>query len=219
MKLNLFIFFILLSLAAKAKSDSATVFFTYPNEETMLLNQLNDIKYINIICKDKKAKGCHFFLSVDEYKNGKLNKLDKYSDTCIPETIMFLVGKDTVREKIDLCDKITFGEKDSVFKITIAGKLNGRKFRMIQNFPAMSTEVELKAKNDFTLKEINCINDGEMKMALNQTTAILSFSPPFKSESGSASSYCILGTEEVNKWYQKFKVKHYYIINLKICKK
>ena len=77
---------------------------------------------------------------------------------------------------------------------------------------------KFKGNENYSLRDLNCSSSHEIKVPIDKVFPILSYTPPFKSEesANSIGSYCMLGMEKVDKWFDKFKVKHYYIINIKI---
>ena len=79
----------------------------------------------------------------------------------------------------------------------------------------MSITQELKGKNNYSLRKVNSCSDNNMKVPINIEYPILAYTPPFDTGSN-IQSYCLLGEENINDWYDKFNVKHFYVIYLEI---
>jgi len=95
--------------------------------------------------------------------------------------------------------------------------LNGNQFKLNIRNPGLRYTVLFNGDKDYLLKAVNsCTNSNEMTIPINQKIPILTYAPPVKAISGGLNSYCIQGEEDVENWYDIFKMKHYYVIYLNI---
>jgi len=222
MKKILFFSFLLISMTAFPQKDSTLIKFYYLNNKDLsIICELNNIQYIGISCSDLSMRGKKFLLSFDEYENGKKIKEDTTGLTCKSIKIPFIIGKDTIDYTFNDCKEAIFSEKDSVYKITFAGKLDKDTFKLVIAYSNGAESYKRFLGNaNYSLRTVICTPNNEVKIKLNTLTPILAYTLPFDIENTGSSysigSYCILGMENVDTWHTKFKVKHYYIINLKI---
>ncbi|MDU1891903.1 MAG: hypothetical protein E6767_14545 [Dysgonomonas sp.] len=216
MKLKFTLLFLFIFSTLSAQSDSTTISFFYLERDQALLNKLNDIQYIGISCKDKDMKGKRFILSIDEYKEGIKTSIDTTNMKCKDDTIQINAGDKIINYIINFCDKMSFSQDSEEFKIRLAGKLQEDSLKLIIDYEAISMTNKLYGKDSYSLRDISCSPDSEIRVPLYQKYPLLAYTPPFETGSGGLDSYCLLGMEEVDKWFEKFNVKHYYIINLKI---
>jgi len=211
----IFLTFMLSAIAALSQSDSACINFNYLDKDLSLISELSDIQYIGISCTDTNMHGKKFLLSFDEYLNGKKIMEDTSQLICKVEKIPFIMGKDTVYEIFDLCSRMKFHNDDSIFKIRFAGRLLKDTFKLIMDYGGVKLYKLFTGDEKYSLRLISCATGNETKIKLNQLTPLLAYTPPFET-TGGAASYCILGMEKIDDWFTKFKVKHYYVVNIKI---
>ncbi len=212
MKLILISFLFIIGINLQSKVDSVKTIFEFLDKDLSLICELQKIKFISIACYDTNARGKKFFIRIDEYKDGKIIKTDSSLMSCEVKNFPMIVGKDTLIQKADICNLMKYSEKDSVFKIRFAGKLIQDTFELIIAYPYLSTKIKFAGNEDFTLRTIHRSN----KVPIGEVTPILAYTPPFKSTLSEAASYCILGLERVDKWFENFNINHYYILSLKI---
>lgn len=215
MKQVLLFAFVLNAFAALCQHDTTTIKFCYLEKELSLISKLSNIQYIAFECSDTNMRGRKFVIAFDEYENGKIIRSDESNLNCKTDTIPMIVGKDTMLYILDECEKITFMNEDTTYKIRFAGKWQNEKFKLTLDYPAISKTQELNGGENYSLRAINCSAEGTLKIPLNKLTPVLAYTPPFD-VGNNAGDYCILGTEDVKDWYKKFKVKHYYIICLRV---
>jgi hypothetical protein len=158
--------------------------------------------------------GKRFLLSFDEYLNGKKIMEDTSLLICKDDTIKFM--RDSVEfgyEIFNFCNDMTFLEEDSVYRMRFAGKLTADSFKLAI-YGCVNFTRKLAGKENYSFRPVICTND--LRFPINQLTPLLAYTSPFETDAKGSGSFCILGTEKVETWFEKFKVKHYYIINLKI---
>jgi len=212
---NILLFFLLLSLSAYSQTDSITFKYYVLDKDLSLICKLNDIQYIRLSCSDEKAKNKKFLISFDEYLNGEKVSEDTTYLNCVDQIYEFKVGNDVYRYPFNNGLKMTFDQKDSIFEIRLAGILQKDTFKMFVDYPAVNFDKYFAGDVNYSLRSINCSHNHEIKIQLNKLSPVLAYTPPFENGMG-VGSWCLLGMEEVDKWFQKFNVNHYYIINFKV---
>jgi len=115
----------------------------------------------------------------------------------------------------NMIDKAGFSEGRDSLMITLSGIFKNDVFKLNIKYPGVGLSKELKGKKDYLLREAISCSNSKIKIPINKEYPILAYTPPFDTGS-SVQSYCILGEEKVENWYEKFKVKHYYAIYLEI---
>jgi len=205
----------MISIGAYSQTDSTTIHFFYLEKDLSLISELNNIQYLGLSCSDIKMKGKRFLFSFDEYKNGKKINQDTSNLFCKEQRIPFVMGKDTNYLVMNFCDKKSFHQEDSIIKIRFVGKLQKDTFKLLIDYPSIQLSNTFIGNEDYSFREITCSSNHDIKLKINTLTPILAYTPPFEVGSG-VGSYCLLGMEKIDSWFEKFKVRHYYIINLKI---
>lgn len=199
-----------------AQTDSAVIEYSYIEDENLvLINQLNNVQLVNIACRDTSLRGKRFFLYIDEYRDGKKEK--QYAPVSDCETIRIPVpmGRDTAYYVMDPCDDITFKKHYDEQTIRFAGKFDDGEFRILIRYRPFAQEYTLKGESNYSLRPVHGTPDGTLTIPLGEHIPILTYTPPFKI-GGGLSSYCLLGEEEEDEWYEKFGVSHYYVFYLEI---
>lgn len=217
MKHLIILTFLLIGLKSFSQSDSTIIKFSgVDNADLMEITDLLNIRLLNITCDDTLVRGKKFFISISEYKNGNVVKQDTSYSICKEETIPIQMGDKIVNMIVNLCDKITFSMQEEHYEIKLYGKLNDKdNFKLNIRHPGLKYSVVLKG--DYSLRPVNsCTNRNELKIPINKKVPVLTYAPPVKALSGGFSSYCIRGEEDVESWFKTFKMKHYYVIYLRI---
>jgi hypothetical protein len=214
MKILIIISIFLIAARAYSQQDSTTIKFKYLGNELSIIADLSDIQYVEAICSDTNMHGKRFMLSFEEYLNGKkINENNSLMDTT-DHTIPYVVGNDSIYKTDNIADNLIFDEHDSIHKIIFAGKLQNDTFRMKIEC-GLEVDYKMTGDKNYSLRDINFSGNEGIRVAINKLTPIVAYSPPLENSEGDK-YYCILGSEKVDIWYEKFKLKHYYIINLKI---
>ncbi|MBK7570742.1 MAG: hypothetical protein IPI10_03640 [Bacteroidetes bacterium] len=208
--------FLLLSISALAQNDSTTLHFQYTSSsELAISNELNGIQYISIVSRDTLMHDKQFLLSMKEYKNGKQITEDHFGLNGKVQNIPIINGTDTSYYTFNPSDKVKFPTTDSIFAIQVAGRLEEKDFLLKVNYPGIRFTRTLKGNSAYSLREVQCSADHDLKIPINSTVPVLAYTLPFETGQG-GNFYCILGSEEVEKWYTKFKVKHYYVFFIEV---
>ncbi|WP_282917980.1 hypothetical protein [Porphyromonas macacae] len=207
--------FLLFTGVLRGQNDSTTLKLIYLNRELSLLNDLNNIQYTGFECRDSLAKGKRFLLLLEEYRDGHKIFSDTASLNCKEEVIPMNVGGKTMSYLYNPCERMSFLEEADSFIVALAGKLEGDRFKLLVSYPSMTMKKDLKGGSEYSLRSISCDADDNMRVPFNRLTPVFAYTPPFQTEQGMG-SYCILGTEKVEDWYERFKVSHYYVISLLI---
>lgn len=212
------LFFILsfftLTTACFSQKDSTKIKFLFAPKNLRIRDELLGIQQINIQCLDKSTRGKVFYLSISEYKNGEVVRVDSSNASCGEEIMPINIGDRKVLMHINLCDKMRFSETDSVFILSLTGILKEDIFKMQVNYPGKTTSAQLKGNDRYLLTWVNsCNGSNEIKIPLNKKVPIITYAPPVKADT-KLNSYCIRGEEDVEKWYDTFKIDHYYVFYL-----
>ena len=209
-------FLIFPTISIFSQTDSTTIYYRgIENDDLISICRLSDIQIQKIFCKDTLLRGKVFNIIIREYKKGKVCSEKNLNIKAEKEQIPMVVNGDTMMYVIDYVDKTGFGESTDSLTMTFAGALNKNKFKLNIEYPGMSISQILKGKNNYSLRLANSCSDDEIRVPINTEYPIFAYTPPFDTGS-SLSSYCLLGEEDVHDWYNKFKVKHYYVIYVEI---
>ena len=218
MRYILTLFLLLIGLASFSQTDSTIIRFSNVNDEDLQeMIDLLGIQFINVVCDDTLMLGKKFFISTSEYRDGIVVSQDTSHSKCIEEILTIQMGDKVVNMIVHLCDKITFTHQDLQYKIKMIGIMNDNNFKLNIRHPGLRYTLLFNGDNDYLLKAVNsCTNSNKMTVPINKKIPILTYAPPVKAISGGLSSYCIQGEEDVENWFDTFKMRHYYVIYLKI---
>ncbi len=215
-KLFLIISILSSALTGYSQTDSTIIYSKFIEDEDLAnICDLADIQIQKIYCEDTLLKGKVFNIIIKEFKKGKINSKINLNISAKKERIPFLMNGDTVYYEMDYTGHTGFGESTKSLTITFAGILKKDKFKLKIGYPGLNTTTELTGKSNYSLRSANSCSENKIKVPVNTEYPILAYTPPFKTGS-SVQSYCLLGEENVNDWYDKFKVKHYYVIYVEI---
>jgi len=216
MKKILLILFSVLPLMLFSQVDSTEIYLkSIDNDDLRTICKLADIQIIKIVSKDTLLRNKVFNLVIKEFKKGKIVSVDNLNISNKEERIPFVVNGDTMIYVENMIDKAGFSEGRDSLMITLSGIFKNDVFKLNIKYPGVGLSKELKGKKDYLLREAISCSNSKIKIPINKEYPILAYTPPFDTGS-SVQSYCILGEEKVENWYEKFKVKHYYAIYLEI---
>ena len=216
MKKILLIIFSVLPLMLFSQVDSTEVYLkSVDNDDLRTICKLEDIQIIKIVSKDTLLRNKVFNLIIKEFKKGKIVSVDNLNISNKEERIPFVVNGETMIYVENMIDKAGFSEGRDSLMITLSGIFKNDVFKLNIKYPGVGLSKELKGKKDYLLREAISCSNSKIKIPINKEYPILAYTPPFDTGS-SIQSYCILGEEKVENWYEKFKVKHYYAIYLEI---
>jgi hypothetical protein len=205
-----------LSIISSAQTDSTTIYIKgIENDELKTICDLTNIQAEKIYCTDTLLRGKVFNFIIKEFKKGIIISEDNLNIVAKNEQIPMVVNGKNIIYNIDYTSHTGFGNSTDSLTITFAGLLNKKKFKLYIKYPGMEIHKELKGTEDYVLKMANSCLENEIRVPVNAEYPILAYTPPF--DTGTViKSYCLLGEENVLDWYNKFKVKHYYVIYLEI---
>lgn len=193
-----------------ARNDSVEVMVNYlENTDLRLINSLNGIEYFKVSCADTTMKGKVFKLFFDEYFKGELVKRDSLGE-CSDELIPVIVGKDTAYYNPDICDKLIFKSYLDSMTIRFVGKTKNDTLKLIIAYPGVRFTKRFAGGEKFMFRKLAFSN-----VKPGDAAPILAYASPFELGSG-MNYYCILDTESPGNWFEKFNIKRFYIISLKI---
>jgi hypothetical protein len=207
--------FIISTLVSFSQTDSTKIYYKNIEDRNLrTICDLSDIQIEKIFCNDTLLRGKVFNVIIKEFKKGKVNSTKNLNISAEKQQIPMVVNGDTLIYEIDYTDKTGFGNSTESLTLTFAGILKKDKFKLKIEYPGVGITQELNGKENYSLRAINSSSDN-IKVPVNNEFPILAYTPPFDTGSG-LNSYCMLGEESVLDWYEKFKVKHYYVIYLEI---
>jgi hypothetical protein len=196
--------------------DSTTIYYKWiENNDIANICDVSDIQIQKIFCKDKTLKGKVFNFIIKEFKKGKIVSVDNLEVSAETKRIPMVVNGDTAYYVIDYTNKTGFGKKTDSLTISFIGKLNKNKFRLKIDYPGMSFIRELKGTDKYSLRAANSCSGSKISVPVGGEHPLIAYTTPFDTGVG-LNSYCLLGEENVFDWYDKFKVKHYYVIFIEI---
>ena len=209
-------FFILPAISIFSQTDSTTIYYRgIENDDLRSVCRLTGIQMQKIFCKDTLLRGKVFNIIIKEYKKGKVCSEKNLNLNAEKQRIPMEIDGKLYSYIIDYVDKAGFGESTDSLTVTFAGLWNQNQFKLSIEHPGISVSYVLKGKADYSLRPANPCSDDELEVPINTQYPILAYTPPFDTGSG-LQSYCLLGEEDVRDWYEKFKVKHYYVIYVEI---
>jgi hypothetical protein len=215
-KLSLILTLLIKSFALFSQTDSTIIYYKYLEDKDLInICELTGIQIQKIYCEDTLLKGKVFNIAIKEFKKGKINTNINLNINAKKQKIPLLMNGDTMFYEIDYMDKIGFGDSTKSVSLIFSGILKKDKFKLKIGYPGLSITQELKGKNNYSLRKVNSCSDNNMKVPINIEYPILAYTPPFDTGSN-IQSYCLLGEENINDWYDKFNVKHFYVIYLEI---
>jgi hypothetical protein len=217
MKKMILIGLILISFNVFAQNDSTTIKFEYiENSDLILMNKLNGIQMITMSCNDTLNINKRFHISIAEFENGEIKDIDSLTLPCEILKIPVVVGGDTTIYEMDKCSHVEYTESEKPFKIKFAGKYQNDSLKLIINYPSIILTTKLKGAENYSLREIVTAGDDYAKIVIGKRTPLLAYTAPFDTGS-SFRWYCILDSAKPETWFEKFGVKHFYIIYLEIA--
>lgn len=216
MKTILTSFFLLLTVTFYAQTDSTKIKFTYLEDNDLReIIDLLDIQFLSFHCYDTLMRDKKFFVTISEYKSGNIVTKDTLNGDCDEQVYEMQIGDKLVNLHINTCEKITFLPENNSHSIKLIGKLDEQNLKLKIRHPGVINQKILTGNKNYKLRPINeCDNKGYLQVPINKEIPIITYAPPAPSVSGQVNSYCILGEEDVNNWYKKFKIEHYYVIGL-----
>lgn len=199
-----------------SQTDSTTIYFKYIEDKNLInICDLAEIQIENIFCEDTLLRGKVFNVIIREFKKGKINSEKDLNITAEKQRVPFVMNGDTIIYELDFTDKTGFGNSTQSLTLTFSGIFKKNEFKLKIGYPGLSVIHKLKGEDNYSLRPAYPSFDNKMKIPVNKAYPILAYTPPFDTGS-EIQSYCMLGKENVLDWYDKFKVKHYYVIYLEI---
>jgi len=206
--------FIISTLISFSQIDSTTIYYKNIEDRNLLtICKLSDIQIETIFCNDTLLRGKVFNIIIKEFKKGKIKSTKNLNISAEKQQIPMVVNGDSLIYGIDYTNKAGFGNSTKSLTLTFAGILKKDKFILRIKYHGLGISLKLKGKENYSFRAIN--SSSNVEVPINKEFPILAYTPPFDTGSG-LKSYCMLEEESVLDWYEKFKVKHYYVISLEI---
>ena len=196
--------------------DSTTIYYQgIENKELSTICRLSDIQIQKIFCKDTLLRGKVFNIIIKEYKKGKICSEKNFNIKAEVQRVPMVINGKSITYIIDYTDKTGFGKSTNSLTLTFAGLWNKNNFKLNIEYPGVSISHILKGTSNYSLRPANPCSESELTVPINTEYPILAYTPPFDTGT-ELRSYCLLGEEDVLDWYDKFKVKHYYVFYVEI---
>ena len=199
-----------------SQTDSTTIYYKgIESKDLRSICDLTGIQIEKIFCKDTLLRGKVFNVIIKEFKKGKVHSEKNLNIAAEKRRIPMVINGDTIIYNLDFTDKTGFGNSTESVTLTFAGLLKKNKFKLNIAYPGMGFTQVLKGQDNYSLRMANSCADTKIRIPINKTYPVLAYTPPLDTGS-ELQSYCMLGEEDILEWYDKFKVKHYYVIYLEI---
>nr|WP_276898049.1 hypothetical protein [Pedobacter kyonggii] len=184
------------SVEAKANYGSAV-------SDVQLLMESDNIDYYKIQFKRSNLKSSYLFLTTKEYWNGKVAKSDTLQQLPYAKENFNITNIDTN----SMLSLITKPLKDSVlFTYRFKGMMLKRKYKRIST-------------DDYSLRDGLVTSEKFKKIPVNKTIPLFVYSLPYEDpKQPGYLFYCALTADGVppEKWWDKYKVKHFIVVEMKI---
>ena len=206
MKKLLFLLLVLSVFSARAQTDStfARAIFGFKEEETQELAFVMNVEKYTISFKDALLKGKVFNFTMKEYKEGVLVNTKKF------------ITNDSQKDFYRF-DKIA----DSLVIKAYALQKSANRTKVTIRFPRVGKNIDFDVSmtdaDRYSLRtDILDYKNGLTKIPVNRSFPFLVYTLPY--ESDGFLLYCSLAQSKVpvEQWYQKFKIKHFAVFELKI---
>ena len=204
------VLFFAISLVAQ---DKVKISYESPEGRERIINELNNVKILEIISNDKEALQKKFALQIVRYQEGKPDTVFTNGTNCdIVKIPVVMASGDSALYIHEPCKSLTYTTKKEDFKITLAGKLQDSTFKMSINYPHGSSTIVLDAQPGFVLQ--NPFSDDKRNIKTNTPTPAALYFGGYKQ--GNSTLYCLAKTAKSEEMYQKFQVEDYYVFYLTI---
>ena len=215
MKRLLIVLITLLPFTGFSQADSTLLTYKYIEDlDIQTICNLSDIQVVKLACSDTLMRGKVFNLIIQEVKKGKIVNEDNFNiKNTVRKIPISIVGKDTTFYHISMVDKAGFSNQIDVFTITFAGMYKKDALKLNIRFPGLGYEKSLKGKANYQLRDVSNSEEGAI-VKVGMETPILAYTPPM--EAGALNSYCLLGQNDINKWYKENKIGHFYIFLIEV---
>ncbi|MFT6112246.1 MAG: hypothetical protein ACJAXV_001033 [Bacteroidia bacterium] len=204
---------ILFYTSSLAAQDNVEISYESPEGRDRIINELNDVKILEIISNDKEALDKKFTLQIVRYQEGKPDTVFTNGTNCdIVKIPVVMANGDSALYIHEPCKSLTYKIKKQDFKITLAGKLQDSTFKMSIHYPYGSSSIVLDAQPGFVLQ--NPFSDDKRNIKTNTPTPVALYFGGYKQ--GNSTFYCLAKTAKSEEMYQKFQVADYYVFYLTI---
>jgi hypothetical protein len=202
----LLFFFIGINMTRGQHTDSISARATYGSKikDVQMLMDIDDIDYYKVGFLDKKLKkNSYLMFYFKEYWKGVVTK------------------NDTLFSKELAHDYLKFESVDSTTVLSLLTKPQGDSVTFHYNL--LGTQFELKYKrinsDAYSLRDGLVTNEVYKSIPINTTLPLFVYSLPYKDPKRPGYSlYCELTTNGIppNKWWEKYKIEHFIVVEMKI---
>ena len=198
--------FFIISKAQTIDSIEAKANYGSTISDVQLLMELDKIDFYKVSFKNFHFDNGYFLITSKEYLNGKVTKSDTLLSAGYAKKYFTLNKTDTSTTLI----LITKPLNDSIlFNYRISGLSLTRKYKRINS-------------EDYSLRDGLITNEEFKKIPVNRTIPLFVYSLPYEDpKQPGYKFYCALTANGIppEKWWEKYGVKHYIVVELKILTK
>jgi len=200
---------LLLFEARGQTADSIMVKANYgsKNEEIKMLMRIDHVDYYKVTFQNKKFKGSPYLhFTTKEYLKG------------------ILVKKDTLFSPAFAKEYLKFKNVDSTAVLSLVTKPKGDSVTFFYSLLGVEFSKNYKrmVREDYSLRDGLVTNESYKNIPTNSTLPIFVYSLPYEDpRQPGYKFYCALTAEGISpeKWWEKYKVEHYIIVELRIVSK
>lgn len=202
-----------LALSSASLAQSVEIQFTELTRHQTIINDLNNIKFVEFVCKDIAAKGKYFGIDIIRFQNGVPDTIHKGLENC--ETMKLPVVMptgDTAYYMYDPCKSSLFSDDIDSMVTAFAGKQEDSILHVLIDKNHAKTKFDIHGEPNFVLQ--NATGDNIRTVPINEPTPIALYFGGY--QSGNGRFYCLAKTVGAEEMYEAFQVEDYYVFYLTI---
>ncbi len=211
MKLISLVLFFFSGLSCFAQSTK--IHFTDIDRYQRIFNDLNNVKFVEFVCKDKSAQGKYFSIDLVRFVKGKPDTISKGLSNCGEIRLpVKMANGDTAYYLHDPCHSSLFsGDMDSMV-IALAGKQQDSILHLLIDKNYSKEKYDIHGQPTFVLQ--NATGENIRTVEYNKAVPLALYFGGYKS--GIGTFYCLAKTVKAEEMFQKFQVEDYYVFYLTI---
>jgi hypothetical protein len=202
-----------LTLSISSLAQTAEIKFTSLDRYQSIINELNEIKFIEFVCKDTVARGMYFSIDVIRFKKGVPDTITKGLRNCeIMKLPVVMPTGDTAYYMYDPCKSSLYSSNLDSMVIAFAGKQEDSTLHLMIDKNYTKSSFDIFGAPNFVLQ--NATNENVRNIPFNEPTPLVLYFEGYKS--GNGTFYCLAKTVEAEDMYEAFQVEDYYVFYLTI---
>ena len=193
--------------------QSTEIYFTSTSKNQQILNDLNNIKFVEFVCKDSAAWGKYFHIDLVRFVKGVPDTISREQSTCEDIKLpVVLPSGDTAYYIHNPCKHSQYtGDVDSM-TIVIAGKQEDTTLHLLIDKNHTKKKLDIDGQANYVLQKAT--NDNTRTIPFNTSTPIALYFGGYKM--GIGTFYCLAKTVKAEEMYEAFHVDDYYVFYLTI---